>query len=62
MFQTKDGGEWADRILSLFGLFLCTVLIPLSYLLNNEAVKVAIQVKGWSNFVTKRNKNQSESI
>ena len=60
MFQTKDGGEWADRIFSLFGIFICMVLIPLSYLLNNEAVKVVIQVKGWSNFITKRNVNQSE--
>ena len=60
MFQTKDGGEWADRMFSLLGLFICMVLIPLSYLLNNETVKVAIQVKGWSNFVFKRNANQSE--
>ena len=60
MFQTKDGGEWADRMFSLLGLFICMVLIPLSYLLNNEAVKVAIQVKGWSNFVVKWKVNESE--
>ena len=62
MFQTKDDGEWADRMFSLVGLFISMVLIPLSYLLNNEAVKVAIQVKGWSNFAIKRNVNQSDSI
>ena len=58
LFQIQLGGEWVDRICSLFDFFVCMIPIPLSYLLNEEAVKLAIEVKGWSSFLYRRNENQ----
>ena len=58
LFQTHNGGEWLDRLFALFDFFFCIVLVPLSYLLNDEAVKVAIEVKGWSKVLNQRNQIQ----
>ena len=58
LFQTNNGGEWLDRLFALFDFFFCIVLVPLSYLLNDEAVKLAIEVKGWSKVLYPRNKIQ----
>ena len=58
LFQIQHGGEWVDRIFSLFDFFVCMIPIPLSYLLNEEAVKLAIEVKGWSSFLYRRNEDE----
>ena len=58
LFQTDNSGEWLDRLFALFDFFFCIVLVPLSYLLNDEAVKLAIEVKGWSKVLYPRNKIQ----
>ena len=58
LFQTHHGGEWLDRLFALFDFFVCMVLVPLSYLLNDEAVKLAIEVKGWSGGLNPRNQIQ----
>ena len=58
LFQTQHGGEWVDRIFALFDFFVCMIPIPLSYLLNEEAVKLAIEVKGWSSFLYRRNEDE----
>ena len=58
LFQIQHGGEWVDRIFALFDFFVCMIPIPLSYLLNEEAVKLAIEVKGWSSFLYRRNQSQ----
>ena len=43
--------EHMDRISILFGLFVQVILIPSSYLLNSEAVKLLILAKGWTTFL-----------
>ena len=51
LFQSQNSGEWTDRIFALFDFFMCLIPIPLSYLLNDETIKVAIQLKGWIAFL-----------
>ena len=56
LFQNQDNkDEWTDRILALLDIALCLIPIPLSYLLNDEAIKLAIQAKGWINFLRRPN-------
>ena len=49
-YQTIKEHEWTDKIFHLFGLALTTILIPGSYLLNDEAKKLFILAKGWTSF------------
>ena len=49
-YQTIKEHEWTDKIFHLFGLALTTILIPGSYLLNDEAHKLLILAKGWRSF------------
>ena len=51
IFQSQNIGEWTDRIFGLFDFFMCLIPIPLSYLLNDEAIKIAIYLKGWIAFL-----------
>ena len=53
LFQTQDLGDWTDRIFALIDFFMCLIPIPLSYLLNDEAIKLAIQIKGWLSYLRK---------
>ena len=57
LFQKQDGtkDEWTDRILALLDIFVCLIPIPLSYLLNDEAIKLAIQTQGWIRFLRRPN-------
>ena len=57
IFQNEDDeDEWTDRILALSDIFVCLIPIPLSYLLNDEAIKLAIQAKGWIRFLRRPNR------
>ena len=58
IFQKEDDDkdEWTDRILALSDIFLCLIPIPLSYLLNDEAIKLAIHAKGWIRFLRHPNR------
>ena len=47
----NEDNEWVDRIVNLVGLFIGSVIVPGSYLLNNEAVKMLIVAHGWTKFV-----------
>ena len=58
LFQRQDIGEWTDRIFTLFDFFMCLIPIPLSYLLNDETIKIAIQVKGWVAFLRRSTRVQ----
>ena len=49
-YQTIREHEWMDKMFHLFGLALTTILIPGSYLLNDEANKLFILAKGWRSF------------
>jgi hypothetical protein len=51
LMQTNQDSEWTDRLFALFDVFMCHVLIPVSYLMNNEAVKMLIRAKGWTTFL-----------
>ena len=58
LFQSKNSGEWTDRIFALFDFFMCLIPIPLSYLLNDETIKIAIQLKGWIAFLRRSTRVQ----
>ena len=58
LFQSKNNGEWTDRIFALFDFFMCLIPIPLSYLLNDETIKIAIQLKGWIAFLRRSTRVQ----
>ena len=58
LFQSQNSGEWTDRIFALFDFFMCLIAIPLSYLLNDETIKIAIQVKGWIAFLRRSTRVQ----
>ena len=58
LFQTQHVGEWVDRVFALFDFFVCMIPIPLSYLLNEEAIKLAIEIKGWSSVLLRKNQSQ----
>ena len=68
IFQKEDDeDEWTDRILALSDIFVCLIPIPLSYLLNDEAIKLAIHAKGWISLLRRPNqmeyvKNQSQHL
>ena len=47
MMQTDQDDEWTDRLFGLLDAFIWLVLIPGSYLLNNEAIKLTIHAQGW---------------
>ena len=50
VLQSNHESEWTDRLFVMFDIFVCHVLIPVAYLLNNEAIKILIQSKGWVTF------------
>ena len=54
MMQTIQDSEWTDRMFGVFDIFVSLVLIPSSYLLNSEAVKLLIVAKGWTTFFISR--------
>ena len=54
MMQINQDSDWTDRLFLLFDTFVFMVLIPGSYLLNNEAVKLCIHAKGWTTFIINR--------
>ena len=54
MMQINQDSDWTDRLFLLFDTFVFIVLIPGSYLLNNEAVKLCIHAKGWTTFIINR--------
>ena len=54
MMQTNQDREWTQRMFGIFDIFVSLVLIPSSYLLNNEAVKIAINTIGWTKFCRSR--------
>ena len=47
MMQTDQDDEWTDRLFGLLDAFINLVLIPGSYLLNDEAKKLMIYAQGW---------------
>ena len=50
-WQHVDDTELSnDRIFHFFGIFVTLILLPGSYLLNSEAVKLLIAAKGWTTF------------
>ena len=50
IWEKVPDNEWTDRMFLVFEYFISLILIPGSYLLNNEAVKLLILAKGWSTF------------
>ena len=50
IWEKAPDNEWSDRMFSVFECFISFILIPGSYLLNNEAVKLLILEKGWQTF------------
>ena len=46
-----DRDSRMDRIPILFNLFVLFVLIPSSYLMNNETVKLLILAQGWTAYI-----------
>ena len=49
MLQVNQDRIWiVYGIFALFDVFVCLVLIPISYLLNDEAIKLLIAAKGWT--------------
>ena len=54
MMQDNQESEWTDRLFIVFDTFVFFVLVPSSYLLNNEAVKIFIAAKGWTMFILSR--------
>jgi hypothetical protein len=54
MFQNDQDSDWTDRLFGLFDVFVFLILIPGSYLLNNEAIKLFIHAKGWTMFIITR--------
>ena len=46
-----DSDPRMDRITILFNLFVVVVLIPSSYLMNNETVKLLIAAQGWTAYI-----------
>ena len=58
--QTNQGSQWTDRMFGFFDIFVCLVLIPSSYLLNDEAVKWAIHAIGWTKFCRSRLKRTND--
>ena len=49
-YQTIEEHERMGKIFHNFGLALTTILVPGSYLLNDEAYKLLILAKGWRAF------------
>ena len=60
MMQADLYSEWGYRLFNLFDLLMCFVLIPSSYLLNNEAVKLFIHAEGWTTFFRTRFKRSND--
>ena len=46
-----DKDPHMDRITILFGLFVHIILIPSSYLMNSETVKLLILAQGWTAYL-----------
>ena len=55
IFHTKRGSGYIDRILTFRDVFVCMVPIPLTYLLNDETIKLMILAKGCTKFIFPRN-------
>ena len=49
-FQTVKDSKCMDQIFILIGFFITNILVPGSYLLNDEAKKLFILAKGWTSF------------
>ena len=47
-WQTSMNTEWTDRIIFLFILVVNIILIPGSYMLNDEAMKLLILANSWT--------------
>ena len=54
MMQNDQDSDWTDRLFALFDTFVFLILIPGSYLLNSEAIKLFIHAKGWTMFIVTR--------
>ena len=50
MLQRNQDDAWTDRLFAIFDFFVCLILIPGSYLLNDEATKLMIHAQGWISF------------
>ena len=51
VWKNAETNEWADRWFVLLALIMSYILIPGSYLLNSEAVKLFILAQGWITFI-----------
>ena len=49
-FQTVKDSKFMDQIFILIGFFITNILVPGSYLLNDEAYGLFILAKGWKAF------------
>ena len=47
---TGKNSEWIDRLSQLLVLFISYILVPGSYLLNDEVTKLLIVANGWTKF------------
>ena len=59
---TGKNSEWIDRLSQLLVLFISYILVPGSYLLNDEVTKLLIVANGWTKFFHNKFPNTRKGV